>query len=125
MPTIQDFLATLDHPHKAEILRLRDIILAADVSISDGVKWNSLSFRTTEYFATVHLRAKRGVQIIMHLGARPVATSEAGIDIDDPHGMLTWLAKDRASVTFLSMTDIDERAHVFTTVIRSWIRHVP
>lgn len=51
-----DLLDGLDHPLKPEIEAVRKAILSAGASISDGVKWNSLSFRTTEWFATVNLR---------------------------------------------------------------------
>ncbi len=116
------FLAALDHPHKPEILALRQILLGADPSITDGVKWNSLSFRTTEWFATVHLRAKAGVQLILHLGAKIRDTP--GIAIPDPEGLLTWLGKDRASVTFRDGADIEAKRGVFSELIRAWIVRV-
>ncbi len=55
---VETFLASLDHPFKQEILALRQIILDADPSIAEDIKWNAPSFRTSEYFATFHLRAK-------------------------------------------------------------------
>jgi hypothetical protein len=48
----------------------RQIILDADASIAEGIKWNAPSFYTSEYFATIQLRAKDGVQVILHLGAK-------------------------------------------------------
>jgi hypothetical protein len=115
------FLAALDHPLKAEILALRQIILAADNSIAEGVKWNTLSFRTTDYFATVHLRAKDGVQIILHRGAK-VRDNSSAITIPDPAALLEWLAQDRASVKFRDRQDIESKRAVFTKVIRAWIK---
>jgi hypothetical protein len=47
--TVDDFLATLDHPRKRQIVALRQIILGADPRISEGIKWNAPSFRTSEY----------------------------------------------------------------------------
>lgn len=120
--SLDAFLAQLDHPRKADILALRRLILDADASISDGVKWNSLSFRTTEWFATVHLRAKTGVQLILHLGAR--VREQPGITIADPAGLLTWLGKDRASVTFRDLADIQAREDAFSELIRAWIGFV-
>ncbi|MBC7841490.1 MAG: DUF1801 domain-containing protein [Gemmatimonadaceae bacterium] len=118
------FMATLEHPRKSEIEALRQVILAADPSIADGVKWNAPSYRTTEYFATTHLRAKQGVGIILHLGAKVKATAVIGITIADPTGMLTWLAKDRAQATFTDLADIAARASVFQTLLRDWIRNL-
>lgn len=121
---VETFLASLEHPFKREILALRQLILGADPSIAEGIKWNAPSFRTSEYFATFHLRAKDGVQIIMHLGAKKRDTAVSGIAIADPESMLEWLARDRASVKFRDLKDIDSRRAAFADVIRQWIQHV-
>jgi hypothetical protein len=120
--SVETFLASLDHPLKPEILALRQIILGADLGIAEGIKWNVPSFRTSEYFATFYLRAKDGVQVILHLGAKTRDT--AGFVIADPESLLEWLAKDRASVTFRDLNDIDARRAAFTNVIRQWITYV-
>lgn len=123
LDAVEAFLAARAHPHKPAILALRQLILAADPRIAEGVKWNSLSFRTTEYFATFHLRAKQGIQLILHRGAKP---REPGADmlLDDPEGLLTWLAQDRASVSFRDLAEIEARSRTFTQIIRQWISYV-
>jgi hypothetical protein len=121
---VETFLAALDHPFKPEILALRQIILGVDPGIAEAIKWNAPSFHTSEHFATMQLRAKDGVQIILHLGAKPRDTATTGIVIDDLEALLTWLAKDRASVTFRDMDDIDARRPAFAHVIRQWITHI-
>ncbi len=75
-----------------------------------------------EYFATTNLRAKDGIQIILHLGAK--VRDIPGFTIDDPESLLTWLAKDRASATFRDLGDIDAKRAAFTQVIRQWITHI-
>jgi hypothetical protein len=122
--SVETFLASLDHPFKPEILALRQIILGADSSIAEGIKWNAPSFRTSEYFATMHLRAKDGVQIILHLGAKTRDTATTGVAIADPASLLSWLAKDRALVTFRDLSDIDARRSAFAQLIRQWITYV-
>lgn len=121
---VETFLAALDHPRKPEILALRELILGADPRIAEGVKWNVPSFRTSQHFATFHLRGKDGVQIILHLGAKTRDTAETGIAIDDPQGLLVWLAKDRASATFRDLDDIAARGPAFAQIVRQWIAYV-
>ncbi|HQX23347.1 MAG TPA: DUF1801 domain-containing protein, partial [Pseudomonadota bacterium] len=65
---VDAFLGQLDHPLKDGIEALRGIILGASAGISEGIKWNSPSFRTTEWFATVNIR-KDALMLILHLGA--------------------------------------------------------
>jgi len=120
--SVDEFLAALDHPRKAEILEVREIILAADPAIGEAVKWNAPSFRTTEFFATFHLRARDGVQVILHRGARRRA--DAPGTIDDPAALLEWLGADRASVKFRDLADVREKLDAFTALIRAWLVHV-
>jgi hypothetical protein len=119
--SVEAFLAALEHPRKREILAVRQIILGADPRIAEGIKWNAPSFRTSEYFATVHLRAKDGVQVILHRGAK---TRAGGLSIHDPESLLEWLGKDRASVKFRDLRDIEARQSAFTNGIRRWIEQV-
>jgi len=121
---VEVFLASLEHPRKPVILALRQLILDADPRIAEGVKWNVPSFRTSEHFATLHLRAKDGVQVILHLGAKTRDTAVTGIAVDDPQGLLVWLAKDRASATFRDLDDIAARGSAFTQIVRQWIAYV-
>ena len=122
--SVDGFLDALDHPFKAEILALRQIILAADARIDEGIKWNAPSFRTSEYFATFHLRAKDGVQMILHLGAKVRDTAVTGITIEDPTALLEWLARDRAMVKFRDLQDIAGKRAAFTLLLRQWIEQV-
>jgi hypothetical protein len=122
--SVDAFLATLDHPRKQEIFALRQAILDADPTIAEGIKWNAPSFHTSEYFATFHLRAKEGVQMILHLGAKARDISIAGGTIDDPSSLLEWLGKDRATVKFSDMADIEAKRAAFIALVRQWIAHV-
>lgn len=122
--SVESFLATLDHPAKQEIFALRKILLAADPAITEGIKWNAPSFRTTEDFATMNLRVKVGVGVILHFGAKKNAISTTGVAIPDPESLLEWLAKDRALVTFRDLKDVEAKRPAFVEIIREWIKHV-
>ena len=122
--SVDAFLAGLDHPFKPEISALRQIILVADPRIREEIKWNAPSFYTTEHFATFHLRAKEGVQIVLHLGAKVRDTATTGIAIADPASLLAWLAKDRAAVTFHTMDEINAKRTAFENLVRTWIEYV-
>jgi hypothetical protein len=99
--SVDAFLASLEHPRKQEILALRQIILGADPGIAEGIKWNAPSFLTSEYFATMHLRAKDGVQVIMHLVAARARGTEgrhAGEPGDSCGRALSRAAFERSQV---------------------------
>jgi hypothetical protein len=121
---IDAFIDKLDHPMKAELQVVRALILGADASIAEGIKWNAPSFRTSEYFATTNLRSMDAVQIIMHFGAKVNAISASGVVIEDPDGLLKWLAKDRATIKFHDMKSIKANSKAFAEIVRQWIVHV-
>jgi uncharacterized protein DUF1801 len=116
-----DFMAKLDHPLKAEIEAVRKIILGADTSIEEGIKWNSVSFRTGEWFATFHLRATDSVQVVMHLGAKAKGKK---VEVDDPGELLQWLGKERAIVKLADMKEIKAKKAALQAVVRQWIEYV-
>jgi len=121
---VDDFMRTLDHPFKREVEAVRQLILGVDPSIAEGIKWNAPSFRTSEYFATTNLREKKGIGIILHLGAKVRDLPAGGIAIEDPENLLKWLAKDRAMVVFADLQDIEVKKAAFERVIRQWIAYV-
>ena len=91
-----------------------------------GIKWNSPSFRTTEYFATLNLRAKDGkdrVWLILHRGAKAKDNTK-DLRIADPTGLLKWLAKDRCLVTFDDGKVVKAKKSALQAIIREWIRQL-
>lgn len=122
--SVEAFLDGLDPSVRKEVRAMRETILSADPTITEGIKWNVASFRTSEYFATVNLRAKQGFGVILHFGAKKGEIAKTGVAIPDPEGLLEWLAKDRASVTFADLADFAARRSAFATLIRQWIQHV-
>jgi hypothetical protein len=119
---VDAFMQQLQHPYKDAIAALRSIVCGVDASIAEGVKWNAPSYRTHTYFATTHLRAKQGVGLILHLGAK-VREIDA-LPIQDPDGLLAWLAKDRAMLTFSDRDDVMAKRAALETIVRQWIAHV-
>ena len=121
---VNDFVSSLNHPATQEIQMLRDIVCDVSPSIQEGVKWNAPSFRVDEYFATINLREKQGVGVVLHFGAKVRDVAAGRESIDDPDKLLKWLAKDRATVRFSGKDDIAARKPAFQAVLRQWIRFV-
>ena len=119
------FLATLQHPARDLVAALRRLVLDADASITDGIKWNAPSFRTRDWFATTHLRMKAGIGLILHFGAKKNAIADNGVAIPDPGGLLDWLARDRAMILFRDLDDLAQKAPALQVLLREWIRAMP
>ena len=120
---VEAFVTGLEHPHQDVILALRQIILSADAAVTEGIKWNAPNFRTTDDFATFHLRAKDGVQIVLHRGAK-IRSGDKRLPIADPDGLLNWRDKDRAIVTFNSLAEVKARRAAFTRLLKQWMKQL-
>src|SRR5262249_61241040 len=94
-PDVVAFLRELDHPLKRDIEAVRRIILGVSPEIHEGIKWNGPSFRTSDYFATVFLRATDKVQLIFHQGAKVKDNSTKKMKIADPLRLIKCIATER------------------------------
>jgi len=121
---VDAFMAQSTHAHKDAIEALRGIVLAVDASVTEGIRWNAPSFRSSEWFATTHLRCRRGIGLILHLGAKVRALPPGGLVIDDPSGLLKWLGPDRAMLEFDGLGELQQRTPAVLALLRQWIRQV-
>jgi hypothetical protein len=122
-PAVVAFLRELDHPLKQEVHAVREIILGASPEVREGIKWNAPSFRTTEYFATINLRARDRVRLIFHTGAK-VKEAGGGVPLADPAGLLEWLARDRCLMTLRDGEDVRAKRAALGAIVREWIRQL-
>lgn len=118
--TVDAFLASLEHPLKAEIEAVRAIIRGADKRIGEAIKWNAPSFHSREHFATLKLHPPKAVQVVFHTGAK-VKPGARPLEVGDPSGLLKWAAPDRAVATFASMKDIKAHKAALVAIVRQWL----
>jgi len=121
-PVVNALLDAHKHPLRKEIDQLRTIILGADKSIEEGVKWNAASFRTSDWFATLNgPRHVKEPMVILHAGAKAkgIVLKDR---IPDPEDLLKWMGNDRAQIIFKDMKDINAKQQVLRAIINSWIK---
>jgi hypothetical protein len=121
---VDEFLANLKHPRKAEIEAVRAIILGADARIHESIKWNAPSFSVTDHFATFNLRSEEVVQVVFHRGAK-VRAPASGPVISDPSGLLKWVAKDRCIATLTDRKQIRSMKGALESIVKQWIGQMP
>jgi hypothetical protein len=119
--TVSAYMQRLEHPLKAEIEALRQVILGANDRIGEEIKWNAPSFYVDEHFATFNLRSAEHVLIIFHMGAKVREDSGQARHIEDPAGLLEWITVDRAAAKFCRLSDVDARRSALADVVNQWI----
>jgi hypothetical protein len=121
-PATTALLDAHKHPLRKEIDALRAIILSVDPSIEEGVKWNTASFRTSDWFATLNgPKHVKEPMIILHAGAKAkgIVVKDG---IPDPEGLIKWLGNDRAQIVFKDAADIKAKEKALQAIVKTWIQ---
>jgi len=108
---VNEFMNQLDHPFKAEVQAVRDIIKNVNKDITEEIKWNAPSFSYKGYMATFNLWAKQHVHLIFHNGA--ILSNESGLLEGD--------YVDRRMVYFSNMEDVKAKQPDLEKAIREWV----
>ncbi len=109
--TVDQFMARLDHPLKAEVQALRDIIKGVSPNITEQIKWNAPSFSTTNYIVTFNLHDAQHVRLVFHNPAI------ASIQSD----LLQGDYVDRRLAYFASMDDVLAKQAELQSVVRQLV----
>ncbi len=117
---VDAFMAKSKHPLTRELAALRAVMQGADKRIRESIKWNAPSYAVGEHFATFNLSRPDAVQLVFHTGAKKRALA-AKLVIDDPAGLLNWLAKDRAVVRLSEMREIRASKRALVAIVKQWL----
>lgn len=115
--TVAEYMARLEHPMKAEMDVVREIIQNATDQLAERIKWNAPSFYLKANpkldLLAFHPRATDCIHLVLvfHNGAM----------IEDRQGLLEGDYKDRRMVRLHSMADIEARRPVLENVVRQWV----
>lgn len=103
---------------------VRQVIARAVPRATESVKWNAPSFALAEHFATFHLRAKTGVQLVLHLGAKVRPDTDLRTVITSPGDLLEWKGPDRAIVSLRDVTHLAAVRRELTRILKAWSQQV-
>ncbi len=108
---VNQFMSQFEHPFKAEIEAIREIILKTDSRITEGIKWNAPNF----YY--------KGDMVVFtpHIKDHVLMVFPNGILIADESGLLEGDYPDRRMAHFYSMADVNTKKETIERVVRRWI----
>lgn len=118
--SVDQFMAGLAHPLKAEIEAVRSIVLGADPAITEHIKWNAPSFcYGGDDRVTLRLNPPSKLQLIVHRGAK--VKDATGFRFEDATGLVKWVAPDRGVVALGAMADIQANREALADLVRRWV----
>ncbi len=111
-PLVNDYLEKKKHPLKAQIQRVREIILSAHPDIEETIKWSSPTFMYKGNIASFFMNAKKHVSLMFHKGAL----------IENTHGLLVGDGKEARTAKFKNLEEIEARKEDLKAVILAWVK---
>ncbi len=108
---VNEFMDVLDHPFKAEVQAVREIILGVGENITEQVKWKAPSFSYKGYMVTFNLWARQHVHLVFHNGAI----------LSHKSGLLEGDYSDRRMMYFKDMEDVKAKRTILEDLIKEWI----
>ena len=112
--TIVDaYMRDVDHPFKAEMEAVRQIILGVSPKLSERIKWNAPSFYYKEDLGAFNPRATEFAHLILLFpggGALPEKSS-----------ILEGAHKDRREVKFHGMDDVKAKQRALEKIVKAWV----
>lgn len=110
---VDAYLRDVDHPFKAEMQAVRQIIMGVSPKISERIKWNAPSFYYKEDLAAFNPRATELAQLILLF--------PDGAGMQDDEGLLEGKQKDRREVTFRSLAEVAAKRPALERVVERWL----
>jgi len=110
---VNEFMDKLDHPFKAEVQAIRDIIKNVNKDITEEIKWKAPSFSYKgEYLVTFNLWEKQRIQLVFHNPQISKVKSKL-LEGDYDHRMMTY---------FFDMNDIKAKRSALEKVLKDLIK---
>lgn len=125
--SVTAYFAQLDHPLKDAAEQLRGILLSANHSVGEQIKWNSPAFYFTGELKNADPKAYKGDLVVFHLRRKDeiLLIFPNGAQIEDPTGLLGGKFTDtRKSISFTSLEQVTANAEALSTVMNILVKWV-
>lgn len=107
---VDAWFAKYDHPLKDAMLRVRQIILAADKRMDECIRWSSPTFTFEGNLASFNPRTKKHVSLMFHTGAQ----------IPGKHPRLQGGGDNARYMTFVDIAEVESSRKDLQAVVRAW-----
>ena len=107
---VETWFVELEHPLKDAMLRVREIILAADERLEESIKWKSPTFSFQGNIASFNTRAKAHVSLMFHTGAT----------IPGNHSRMEGGGETARYMRFVNIGDVEVQRADIEAVVRTW-----
>jgi hypothetical protein len=112
-PAVDEWFDSLDHPLKPLMLRVRQVILASDIRVSESVKRSTPTFSYNGDIASFIPKAKAFVSLLFHRGG----------EIPGKHPRLEGDSRLARTMRFADAEELRRHTPDLQQAIRAWCDH--
>ncbi|MFQ5943265.1 MAG: DUF1801 domain-containing protein [Anaerolineales bacterium] len=109
-PEVVRWFGKLDHPLKAAMMQVREIIMEADPRMEESIKWSAPTFAYGGNLASFQPRAMKFVSLMFHRGS----------EIPGNHPLLKGDAALVRIMRFTDLEDVANRRGDLEAIVRDW-----
>ncbi len=119
-------ISKIDENIRPVIQYLREVILAADASVAEHIKWNNPCFYYSGEMAPFDPKEYKREIIVMNLHKnRIMLVWPSGAKLNEATGLLQGTYADGRRTTILeNMTDAEAKTEALQNAIRAWVKMV-
>jgi hypothetical protein len=110
---VDAYMRDVDHPFKAEMEAVRQIIIGASDKLGERIKWNAPSFFYKEDLGAFNPRATEYAHLILLF--------PGGAGMDDGGSLLEGNHKDRREAKFHSLEDVKSKKAALEKLVKRWV----
>lgn len=110
---VDAYLRDVDHPFKAEMQAVREIILGASDKLQERIKWNAPSFYYKQDLGAFNPRAAEFAHLILLF--------PGGLGMEGHGTLLEGKHQDRREVKFFSLDDVKAKRRALEKLVQQWV----
>lgn len=110
---VDAYMQELEHPYRAEMQAVREILMNANSRIAERIKWKVPSFYYKADLAAFHPRNRDRLHLVLLFPHGLVA---------DPTGLLEGDYDGRRMAYFADMTDVRAKQAALEAIVNAWVK---
>jgi len=121
--TVSDFLTSLDDSQRAQVDAVRSIIVAAEPTLIENIKWNAINYiyKDVDRITFSVLNKENKVKLVLHKGSQEKEDKKANPIMTDETGLITWISNIRGTIMFEDLEHITQHEGQLTKVVKKWL----
>jgi len=107
---VNDWFEEYDNPMKPVLVRVREVMAAADERMGECIKWQAPTFSYKGNMATFNPRSKKHASLMFHQGA----------EIPGDHPVLEGDGKKARTLKFADLDDVEAKVEDIEKIVKAW-----